>query len=238
MEVDERDLQRRTNEERRLRRDDQRRRARGRSSLARRTSCPRHQRSCGHFVHDQQTGTTEQASIDSSGGSANDVSYRAMVSADGRFVSLDSKASNVVPDDTNPAIDVFVHDRQAGAPGPPLMNSFAPTSGITGNFVDTVRSPRLTPTSVPVRVARSSPVGLRVRRTWRFCGARRSTPSLSERGPCATGGCRWQTPCLPCDPNGNRWQRFRAKSSRFGASGESNVCDRLRPLCSITVPSQ
>src|SRR5262249_1043629 len=37
---------------------------------------------------------------------------------------------------------------------------------------------------------------------------------------------------------GSRRQRFVATSSRFQASGERNACHRLRPLCSITVPSQ
>ena len=37
---------------------------------------------------------------------------------------------------------------------------------------------------------------------------------------------------------GSRWQRFRPRSSRFSAAREPNVCHPLRPLCSITVPSQ
>src|SRR6266568_77915 len=37
---------------------------------------------------------------------------------------------------------------------------------------------------------------------------------------------------------GSRWQRFVASSSRFRASGHPNLCHPLRPLCSITVPSQ
>src|SRR5436309_15808939 len=37
---------------------------------------------------------------------------------------------------------------------------------------------------------------------------------------------------------GSRWQRFRPRSSRFRATREPNVCHPLRPLCSITVPSQ
>jgi hypothetical protein len=37
---------------------------------------------------------------------------------------------------------------------------------------------------------------------------------------------------------GSRWQRFVAKSNHFRALDGPSVCDRLRPLCSITVPSQ
>jgi Tol biopolymer transport system component len=36
------------------------------------------------------------------------------ISADGRFVSLHSEANNLVPDDTNNAYDIFVHDRLTG----------------------------------------------------------------------------------------------------------------------------
>jgi hypothetical protein len=37
---------------------------------------------------------------------------------------------------------------------------------------------------------------------------------------------------------GSRRQRFPVSSSHFGASGGPNLCHPLRPLCSITVPSQ
>jgi hypothetical protein len=37
---------------------------------------------------------------------------------------------------------------------------------------------------------------------------------------------------------GSRWQRFSASSSHFPAFGPPNLCHRLRPLCSITVPCQ
>jgi hypothetical protein len=37
---------------------------------------------------------------------------------------------------------------------------------------------------------------------------------------------------------GSQWQRLGARSSQFRAFGEPNVRHPLRPLCSITVPSQ
>src|SRR5439155_6889988 len=37
---------------------------------------------------------------------------------------------------------------------------------------------------------------------------------------------------------GSRWQRFGVSSSHFRPFRELNLCPRLRPLCSITVPSQ
>lgn len=58
-----------------------------------------------------QSGVTERVSVDSSGAEANSTSDMPALSADGRFVAFASIASNLVPDDTNDFIDVFVHDR-------------------------------------------------------------------------------------------------------------------------------
>ncbi len=66
------------------------------------------------FVHDRQTGKTTRASVDSAGGEANGISILPAISADGRFVTFTSFASNLVPGDTNSLTDVFVHDRQTG----------------------------------------------------------------------------------------------------------------------------
>jgi Tol biopolymer transport system component len=66
------------------------------------------------FVHDRQTGLTTRVSVPSSGAQANDVTTFAKVSGDGRYVVIQSMASNLVENDTNGAADVFVHDRQTG----------------------------------------------------------------------------------------------------------------------------
>jgi Tol biopolymer transport system component len=76
------------------------------------------------FVYDRQTGTTERVSVDSAGNQGNDWSENPSISADGRFVAFFSRATNLVPGDTNlcpspdgypyPCYDVFVHDRQTG----------------------------------------------------------------------------------------------------------------------------
>src|SRR5438874_13591847 len=68
-----------------------------------------------------------------------------------------------------------------------------------------------------------------------------STPSFAGRGPPATGGSPRQTPLLT----------MRSKRQPVAAGGnglalvqailgvrELNLCQRLRPLCSIPVPSQ
>jgi hypothetical protein len=67
------------------------------------------------FVHDRQTGATERVSVDSSGNQANSHSNGPAISADGRFVTFTSSATNLVTGDTNNRGDVFVHDRQTGA---------------------------------------------------------------------------------------------------------------------------
>jgi len=86
------------------------------------------------FVRDRQTGTTRRVSVTSNGTQGDDESGVVMhqegwydgpaISADGRWVAFTSKASNLVPDDTNECdspifgphncYDVFIHDLQTG----------------------------------------------------------------------------------------------------------------------------
>jgi WD40 repeat protein len=75
------------------------------------------------FVHDQQTGVTERASVSSSGVEAIDSSDWPTISGDGRYVAFHSSADNLVPGDTNWCRDVFIHDRQSGATGRVSTNS-------------------------------------------------------------------------------------------------------------------
>ncbi|MDP6408904.1 MAG: hypothetical protein QGI46_05980, partial [Planctomycetota bacterium] len=60
-------------------------------------------------------GTTTRVSVDSAGNQGNGDSYRASLSADGRFVGFDSHASNLVGGDTNWDVDIFLHDTLTGA---------------------------------------------------------------------------------------------------------------------------
>jgi Tol biopolymer transport system component len=66
------------------------------------------------FVRDRQTGTTERVNVAADGTQANDYSYSSSISADGRYVAFLSRASNLVPGDTNEQPDIFVRDRQTG----------------------------------------------------------------------------------------------------------------------------
>ena len=65
------------------------------------------------FVHDLQTGTTERVSVSSDGAEGNGNSYDPSISADGRYVTFESYADNLVEEDTSDR-DIFVHDRQMG----------------------------------------------------------------------------------------------------------------------------
>jgi Tol biopolymer transport system component len=66
------------------------------------------------FVHDRDKGETTRVSVSSDGLQADAGSYGVSISPDGRFVSFGSNATNLVPEDTNGVMDVFVHDRQKG----------------------------------------------------------------------------------------------------------------------------
>jgi archaellum component FlaF (FlaF/FlaG flagellin family) len=69
------------------------------------------------FVHDRETRRTSRVSIASNGAQGNGYSYggRSSISADGRYVTFTSAASNLVAGDTNQSEDVFLHDRSTGA---------------------------------------------------------------------------------------------------------------------------
>jgi len=55
---------------------------------------------------------TTLVSVASDGSQGNDMSFEAAISGDGRFVAFVSRATNLVPGDTNAYEDVFLHDRQ------------------------------------------------------------------------------------------------------------------------------
>lgn len=64
------------------------------------------------FRRDLQTGTTQRVSLDSAADQGNNWSDFPSISADGRYVTFVSHASNLVADDTNGVADVFVRDTQ------------------------------------------------------------------------------------------------------------------------------
>jgi Tol biopolymer transport system component len=96
------------------------------------------------FVADVASGSIDRVSLATGGGQANERSYSPSISADGRIVAFSSFASNLVPDDTNGLLDVFLHRRDQqttarlsvgpdGAQGDGL--SFAPIVSADGALV-------------------------------------------------------------------------------------------------------
>jgi Tol biopolymer transport system component len=66
------------------------------------------------FVRDRQTGTTTRVSKSSAGVEGDHISINPRISADGRYVTFLSVATNLVSGDTNVKVDIFVRDRQTG----------------------------------------------------------------------------------------------------------------------------
>jgi len=106
------------------------------------------------FVLDRATGLTTRVSVGPGGVPANGDSDGPALSADGRFVTFLSDASNLVPGDVPGTTDVFVHDRllgstmqvNLGSPGQPSASPvcsspfvngtcFAPSISGDGRFV-------------------------------------------------------------------------------------------------------
>jgi archaellum component FlaF (FlaF/FlaG flagellin family) len=66
------------------------------------------------FLRDTRSGITTRVSVDSDGNQANGISENPAISANGRYVSFNSRGTNLVPGDTNNDTDIFVHDRMTG----------------------------------------------------------------------------------------------------------------------------
>jgi len=96
------------------------------------------------FVHDRETLATVRVSVSSKGEAGNDASYYASISADGRLVAFQSRATNLVVGDTNGVEDIFVHNWETGETQRVSVNdqgiageaaSFAPQISGNGRFV-------------------------------------------------------------------------------------------------------
>jgi Tol biopolymer transport system component len=96
------------------------------------------------FVADLPSGSISRVSLAAAGGQADERSYSPSISADGRIVAFSSFATNLVPDDTNGLLDVFLRRRDQqtttrlsvgpdGAQGDGL--SFAPVVSADGERV-------------------------------------------------------------------------------------------------------
>jgi Tol biopolymer transport system component len=82
------------------------------------------------FVCELSTGQLTLVSVSSEGEQGNHYSEYPSISADGRYVAFISRATNLIPDDTNgPVVDVFVHDRQTGQ----TVCASVDSGGVQGN---------------------------------------------------------------------------------------------------------
>jgi Tol biopolymer transport system component len=66
------------------------------------------------FAYDRRADAIQRVNVSTVGDQADAATFRGMVSGNGRFVGFRSRANNLVPGDTNDALDVFVHDRLLG----------------------------------------------------------------------------------------------------------------------------
>ncbi len=67
------------------------------------------------FVYDRLASTIERASLRTNEVEGDGASSAPTISADGRFVAFHSVARNLVPNDSNNQVDIFLRDRQRGA---------------------------------------------------------------------------------------------------------------------------
>ncbi|MFY1673385.1 TolB family protein [Plantactinospora sp. WMMB334] len=144
------------------------------------------------FVRDRVSATTSLVSVASDGTAGNAWSTLPVLSADGRFVLFNSRASNLVPGDVNDEPDAFLHDRRTGtttivnvstegvrADGESIGSSISPT----GRFVSFLSwASNLVPGD-------TNGVGdTFVRDLWRGVTSRVSVSSLGAEGNHASGG--------------------------------------------------
>src|SRR4051812_24610233 len=81
------------------------------------------------FVKDLASGRTMRVSTAANGTQANDVSTGVSLSADGSKAVFSSRATNLVPGDTNGTFDVFLKDLRTGA----ISLVSASSTGVHGN---------------------------------------------------------------------------------------------------------
>jgi len=94
------------------------------------------------FLHDRNSGKTERIVFSHTGNLSNGHSDQAHISTDGNIIAYVSMANNIISDDTNNQIDVFLYDRSKGESiridknsTQPDASSFSPKVSGNGRFV-------------------------------------------------------------------------------------------------------
>jgi tricorn protease-like protein len=85
------------------------------------------------FVKDLQSGAIQLASTDAAGVQGNDGSFKAQISADARYVVFESVASNLVANDSNGMMDIFIKELQSGT----IQRISTDAAGAQGNSSST-----------------------------------------------------------------------------------------------------
>jgi archaellum component FlaF (FlaF/FlaG flagellin family) len=88
------------------------------------------------FVRDRKKDKTSRVSTRSNGGQANGASNFPKISADGRFVTFESAATNLVSGDSNGLTDIFVKDRKSGKTRRVSVRSNGAQPNATSSFAD------------------------------------------------------------------------------------------------------
>jgi Tol biopolymer transport system component len=81
------------------------------------------------FLRDRTSATTTRVSVNALGVQGDSGSYQAAITANGRWITFLSSATNLVQGDVNDARDVFLYDRETGA----LTLESVSTGGVQGN---------------------------------------------------------------------------------------------------------
>jgi uncharacterized repeat protein (TIGR01451 family) len=80
------------------------------------------------YVRDRQSGTTERVDVANDGTLGDNEAFTSELSADGRYVAFDTFSDNLVPNDGDGSVDVFVHDRQTHVTEG--ISTVAPSTGL------------------------------------------------------------------------------------------------------------
>ncbi|MDP9386901.1 MAG: Ig-like domain-containing protein [Actinomycetota bacterium] len=126
------------------------------------------------FVHDRATGSTTRANLDSAGNQAFGTrrgSDNPALSGDGRFAAFDSDAPNLVPDDTNNVLDVFLRHWTAVVASATASTVVAEPASVPADGTTT------TTVTVTLKAADGSPVPAKAVRLATASGP--GTPAIS-----------------------------------------------------------
>jgi hypothetical protein len=182
----------------------------------------------GHFdvfIHDRVSGLTDLVSIRSNEAQGNAPSTAPAVSRDGEFVAFKSFAANLVSDDTNGSVDVFVRNRTAGTTERVSVNSAERQANGASQEAAGIGFPRADRRSRPTGVSwRSIPP----RPTW-WPGT--PTPvhlsSMQSQGGVRTCSSETGSPERRCEWSATSYER------RIGANLRPQVTSRSPLACLV-----